>query len=80
MIVANQTVVFTDHARRQMRRRCISSTDVHAVLRDPDTRYDCENGNHASVKSLSDGRRLKVITARGGYSRVITVYDQNAPG
>ena len=68
-------LIFTRHARNEMRRRGLSETLVVRVVEDPDSFYDRVDGCTEYLAEV-DGRTFEVVVAEGSPRRVVTAYER----
>lgn len=65
---------YTNHARRRMKQRRVSESEVEMCLEDHDLLWTDRNGNPKYSKYI-DGRLIKVVVKKDNPDRVITVED-----
>ena len=67
-------LIYTKHARDQMRDRNISRVEVEACWSDHHTTYPDKKGNPIYTGEVK-GRRIKVVVAKENVRKVITAAD-----
>lgn len=68
-------LIYKRHARKRMRQRSISETEVEYCLNNHDVSYHDKKGNPIYITETPNGRRIKVVVAREDARVVITVGD-----
>jgi hypothetical protein len=70
----NVKLIYTDHARDQMRDRAISEAEVKVCWNDHHTTYADKKGNSVYIADVN-GRRIKVVVDKQNSRVVITAAD-----
>ena len=70
---------FSHHAEERMQEYGLSKEDVLFVMSDPDTRRPSQHGKENLVRTLPDGRRVRVpaVPLPNTHWRIITVIIEN---
>lgn len=56
-------LIYSAHARKQMRKRRIVAADVESIVRNPSITHPCHDGRTCVDATLAAGRRLRVVLA-----------------
>lgn len=67
-------LIYTEHARDQMKERHISEGEVEACWEDHLTDYPDKNGNPNYIGNVK-GRRIKVVVSKADNRIIITAAD-----
>ena len=68
-------LIYSKHAKWQMRDRLITKAEVEACLESHDTEFADKKGNPIFRVKLASGRGIKVVVAKDDPTFVITVAD-----
>jgi len=68
-------LIYSKHAKEQMRERSITEAEIEACLENADTQFADKKGNPIFRVKLPNGRGIKVIVAKDNPQFIITVAD-----